>query len=427
MTQILHFGIGNFHRAHQAYYTQDSGWGIVGVSLRSAGIRDKLRPQGFDYTLAIKEAAGVSYDTIDVIRDVIVAPEDPARVIAQVADPATQIISMTVTENGYCLDGAGQLDLHHPDIASDLASEHPKSLIGFLARGLAARWAANEAPVTVMSCDNLPENGAKLRSAVLAFACAADLDIGEALDRLATFPNAMVDRITPATTDTLIREVAKATGTNDRAPVETEGFSEWVIEDRFATDRPGWAKRGASFVADVAPFEARKLRLLNGAHSFLAYAGQRAGHTYVHEAIADPELRRAVKTLFAQAASTLPEASRADWEDYADALVRRFENPALNHALAQIAMDGTLKMPIRWGAVIAAAPDSSPYIAGAAAWVQVVHGQVARGERPADPSADHLVRVCAGVDSADQAAPALLDLALPESPENFRQAVLAAL
>ncbi len=414
MTRILHFGIGNFHRAHQAYYTQgDPGWGIVGVSLRSAGIRDKLAPQGFSYTLAVKEAAGVSFERIDAIRDVIVAPEAPEQVLAQIADPHTKIISMTVTENGYCLNGQGLLDLNHPDISHDLIARHPRSLVGYLARGLAARWSGGTAPVTVISCDNLPENGQKLRAAVLRFAEAAGLEIAEAVAMQATFPNAMVDRITPATTDRLIAEVAAA-GYDDLAPVETEGFSEWVIEDNFAAERPNWDLRGATFVADVTPFEARKLRLLNGAHSLLAYAGQRAGHRYVHEAISDPLLRPLVQDLFAAAAETLPEASRSGWTEYAEALLERFANPALNHALSQIAMDGTLKLPIRWGAVLEAAPETAPLLDGLAAWVHVTWHQVAKGDVPSDPQAEALVQICEGTGSPTEAAEAMLAVVFPD-------------
>lgn len=411
MGHILHFGIGNFHRAHQAWYTQVAGgWTITGVSLRSAGIRDLLAPQGCDYTLVVRGQDRVEDMRVEVIDRVLVAPEEPEEVLAALADPAVKIVSMTVTEKGYHLDGDGKLDLAAPDVAHDLDAELPRTLVGFLARGLALRWQAGDAPVTVMCCDNLTDNGDKLRASVAAFAAAAGLDLGDRLDRLATFPNAMVDRITPATTDALRAEVAARTGWDDAAPVSTEAFTEWVIEDDFATPRPNWEAGGAQFVSDVAPFEMRKLRLLNGAHSYLAYFGQLRGHTYVHEAIADAEILADARALMTAAAATLPELSAVDAPAYADDLIARFANPSLRHELRQIAMDGTAKIPIRWLGTLADRPGTAVLEKALAAWVAYVWREVAAGRALDDPAAGSLAGICADARDREAALASLLEV-----------------
>lgn len=329
MGRILHIGLGNFARAHLADYTQDAGgWSVTGVSLRKPDIRDGLRRQGFDYDLWVQ---GQGAKRITVIDDVLVAPENPEAVLGAIADPGYDILSATVTEKGYHLDNSGGVDLTDPVIAAELDDKKPRSLIGYLAFGLARR----EAPITVMSCDNQVSNGEVLGKAVADFAKAAGLEISVRC----SFPNSMVDRITPATSDAL----KKATG--DPMAVATELFREWVIEDAFAGPRPDWPD--VQIVEDVSRHELRKLRMLNGAHSFLAYAGLAAGHEFVHQAIADPALRRTARALMAEAAETLPEAVQAQAGSYAVALIQRFGNPGLNHALRQIAMDGSQKIPYR--------------------------------------------------------------------------------
>ncbi len=345
MPLILHFGIGNFHRAHQAWYTAQAGdgWSIVGVSLRRPETRDLLVGQGYTYTLAVRGAGATDYTRIEVIKEILVAPETPARVLAQICDPDVKVVTLTVTEKGYNLTPQGRLDLSDPAIIRDIAHDIPRTTIGFLARGLAQR-AKGGAPLTVLSCDNLSGNGQKLHAAIVAFADAAGIDRpGPEI----TFPDSMVDRITPATTEALVAEVLVATGERDAAPVETELFSDWVIEDRFAAERPAWERGGARFVADVAPFETRKLRMLNGSHSLIAYLGQLRGHEFVHQAIQDPVVAGAAARLMEEAALTLPSATRKDAPEYARALLARFSNPALHHRLAQIAMDGSLKVPVR--------------------------------------------------------------------------------
>lgn len=350
MPRILHFGLGNFARAHLADYTQDAGgWDIVGVSLRAGTVRDGLAAQGFAYDLDVQ---GQGIKRIDVLKDILVAPENPDAVLGQITAPRVQVISATVTEKGYHLDGNGVLDLQETVIRDELAKKAPRSLIGYLAHGLAMRTT----PVTVLSCDNMPGNGDRLGAAVQRFGRCAGLSINFGH---ITFPNAMVDRITPASAQPDV--------------VHTEAFREWVIEDRFAAPRPHWPD--VQFVQDVAPHELRKLRMLNGAHSYLAYAGCLAGYVHVHEAINDAQLRKSARDVMDQAALTLPQAVQGQAEGYADALIARFENPQLAHRLRQIAMDGTQKLPYRLVAPLRARGTSGAAGLGIAAWMQFCHAQ----------------------------------------------------
>lgn len=382
MNRIVHIGVGNFFRAHLADYTQRAGgWRITGVSLRSPAVRDGLAAQGFPYSLCVQ---GEGLRAIDVLDGVLVAPEDPAAVLAAMVNTDVHVISVTVTEKGYHLAADGTLDLADPLIAGDLAGRGPRSVIGFLAHALAQR----KTPVTVLSCDNRLSNGDVLEAAVRRFAETVGLTVDWSL---VTFPNAMVDRITPATTDALRLE------SGDAMAVPTEAFSEWVIEDRFTGPRPDWPD--VQFVDDVAPHEMRKLRMLNGAHSYLAYAGVLAGHDHVHEAIADPVLRSVAEGLMAEAARTLPDAVRGQAADYAAALLTRFENPHLKHRLRQIAMDGSEKIPYRFADSLRdldARGIPAPCLTQAVmAWVAFCEAECAAGRALDDPRADKIVAAVA--------------------------------
>jgi len=384
MPHILHLGVGNFFRAHAAAYTQAcQGWTITGVSFRSPAIRNGLARQSYTYNLVIKDAAGAEIVPITCLTDMLVAPENPEALIDAIADGGTDLITLTVTEKAYHLDPDGRLDVEAPVVRADLKGGD-MTVVGALARGLARRMM----PVTVLSCDNLPSNGDKLGAAVRTFARAAGLTLPADV----TFPSCMVDRITPATTDAIRAEA------DDPMAVPTERFSEWVIENAFAALRPDWP--GVQWVDDVAPHEMRKLRMLNGAHSYLAYAGICAGYTYVHETIADPALRTVARQLMSEAADTLPKAVQGQTDDYAAALITRFENPALNHSLRQIAMDGSQKLPIRIVATRQARGDvdSSALDQAIAAWVAFVKGECAAGRALDDPLADRIRDACAGPD-----------------------------
>ena len=343
---IVHFGIGAFHRAHQAWYTDramdsaDRDWLIAGVSLRSADVAEQMNPQDGLYTVNERGADGAKSRVVGAVREVLVAPADPERVIALLAAPSVRIVSFTVTEKGYCRAADGALDF---------AQAGEGSIYRFLAEGLRRRRDAGLPGLTLMSCDNLAENGRQLARLLGEYLDRADPSLRAWFEAECTCPSTMVDRIVPATTEADRAAVAAALGVDDAAAVMTEPFSQWVIEDRFAAGRPAWDAVGAELVADVAPYETAKLRMLNGAHSALAYLGLPRGHTFVHQAVADPEVAAVVRRLMLdEAAPSIAPAPGQDMPAYAEALLARFANPALNHKLAQIAMDGSQKIPQRW-------------------------------------------------------------------------------
>jgi fructuronate reductase len=367
---IVHLGVGAFHRAHQAAYVDacladgETDWGIVGVSLRSPDTRDALAPQDGLYTLAIRDGAGEQLEVVGSIRSLLVAPEDPSAVLAALTDPRIRIVTLTITEKAYLRAADGTLDGAHPDIVHDLANPgSPRTAHGFLIEALMRRRAAGTPPFTVLCCDNLPANGATLHRLLIEFAKLRDQRLarqsdaahgtagGQALashvaDGVA-FPSSMVDRIVPATTDADRARIAQQLGIEDAWPVMTEPFRQWVIEDRFPAGRPAWEKFGVTMVEDVGPFEDMKLRLLNGAHSGIAYLGLLSGHATVDRAFADPSIRQFVDWLWAEAIPTLPQDAELDTIAYTAELAERFSNPALAHRTAQIANDGSQKLPQR--------------------------------------------------------------------------------
>jgi fructuronate reductase len=351
---IVHLGLGGFHRAHQAVYTDDAlatafgPFGIAGVSLRSPGVRDRLAPQAGLYTVALRSAAAERLRVIGCLKELLVAPEDPAAVVRRIADPAVAIVSLTVTEKGYCHDPAsGALAVDHPDIQHDLAEpERPRSALGTLLAGLDRRRRQGSAPPTVLCCDNLPSNGRTLRGVTLAFAALRDEALAKWIEGAVAFPCTMVDRIVPATTAADVQSLAARLGLEDAAPVVAEPFRQWVIEDRFAGPRPAWEAVGAELVADVAPFEEMKLRLLNGSHSALAYLGGLAGLEHIADVVREPDFATFMRRMMAEeVAPTLPVAT--DLGAYQARLLERFANPAIRHRTAQIAMDGSQKLPQR--------------------------------------------------------------------------------
>ena len=354
--QIVHLGLGAFHRAHQAVYTEKSNeaiadnWKIVGVSLRSGNVRDQLAPQDGLYSVIETDVTGNTHSIMSVITNVLVAPENPAEVLAVMGQENTEIVSLTITEKGYCHDPAtGNLDTNNQDIQYDVANlSSPKTAIGFLVSSLKERYEKNAKPFTVLCCDNLPNNGKTLSKIIVQFAQKIDQALASWISENVSFPNTMVDRIVPATTDEDIKELIEQAGYQDLAMVKTERFSQWVIEDKFVSERPQWEKVGASLVADVEPFENAKLRLLNGAHSSLAYLGCLRGFDYVHQVMQDKDLATFLKYMMQQEIiPTIAPPQGMDLVTYSDELLQRFTNPALNHRTYQIAMDGSQKMPQR--------------------------------------------------------------------------------
>jgi fructuronate reductase len=383
---IVHLGIGAFHRAHQAVYTDgvlanDPSWGIVAASLRSLATRDALAPQDGLYTLAVRSGEGERLRVIGSVGRVLVAPEETEALLAAMADPRVRIVSLTVTEKGYCHDPAtGELNEAHPDIVADLAAPRkPRTAPGLIVEALARRRAAGIEPFTLLSCDNLPSNGRVAKRIVDRFAALRDADLGAFVEDELVCPATMVDRITPATTDEDRARVAKALGVYDAWPVVTEPFSQWVVEDRFPGGRPSWEMAGAELVSDVEPYELMKLRLLNGAHSTLAYLGYLAGYETVADAMGDSAFERLARALMDEEVTpTLAVPPGADLASYKAALIERFRNPALKHRTWQICMDGSQKLPQRLlGTIRDRLKAGAPFerlALGVAGWMRYVTG-----------------------------------------------------
>ncbi len=377
--KVVHLGIGAFHRAHQALVFDDLGWGVTGASLRSPAVRDALVPQDCLYSLVVGDEVRV----IGAVRDVLL---DTPELVARIAAHETRLVTLTVTEKGY-LPGS--------------------RAVAILAGALAHRTDG----ITVISCDNLPHNGGVLREAVLAAAG----DAAERIARLCAFPQTMIDRIVPATEAADITALAARTGVEDRAMVKAEPFTQWVIEDRFAAgERPDFEAAGVQIAADIAPWEDAKLRLLNGAHSGIAYLGGLAGIDFVHEVVATPGGRRFVEALWDEAETTLTPPPALDLAAYRAALMRRFANPDLQHRNIQIAMDGSQKLPQRLLASIAARLEQGQGIdalaLAVAAWMRWQSGRTDAGQAFSvdDPHAAETARRLAGVNDPDAQARALL-------------------
>ncbi|TCP34746.1 mannitol dehydrogenase family protein [Sphingomonas sp. BK235] len=390
-TGIVHLGLGAFHRAHQAVYTDaamsagDRDFAITGVSLRSPAVAEALLPQDALYTVTQRSAAGERIALVGALREMLVAPRDGERLRAVLAAPGTSIVTLTVTEKGYHRGPDGALDLASVEAAGGTIYHH-------LARALADRRQSGAGGLTLVSCDNLAHNGAALATSLGAWLDRTDPGLRAWFEAECACPSTMVDRIVPAARDADLERTAAAIGLYDAAAVTTEPFMQWVIEDRFATRRPRWELAGAQLVADVAPYEFAKLRMLNGAHSALAYLGLERGHQFVHQAVGDPTIRAIVEPLMRdEAAASLTPAPEQDLGAYADALFARFANPALPHSLIQIAMDGSQKIPQRWLATLranAAEGRRCPAILTAlATWLRHVRGD---GAPVNDPMAERL-------------------------------------
>jgi fructuronate reductase len=423
---IVHFGPGAFHRVHQAWFVEkllasDPRWGICAVSLRNTDVRDALVPQGGLYTLAALDGV-TSYQIIGALKKTLVAPEDPDTVLEHLCAPRTHVVTATVTEKGYCLDADGNLDMANADIRRDLRSPHaPSSLIGYLVEAFRRRRAAGTGPLTVVSCDNLVDNGSRLGRAVLQLAESGDRNLARWIEEKAAFPRTMVDSITPATTDALKDHVAVVLGVTDRWPVQREGFVQWVIEDRSAGDIPDWASAGVIITDDVAAYDRAKLRLLNGAHSSLAYLGLLAGYETVAQAMEDVDLAAFIATMMKRDILPSIKAPRGlDLSIYIQAILKRFRNPAIRHALAQIAWDGSQKLPFRLLGTIqdnlAAGRPVDRLCVPVAAWLHFIHRKAAHGDQVIDPLGKRLYdigRACTNRASTDLPLFLTLDSVFP--------------
>ena len=354
---IVHLGLGGFHRAHMARYTHELmqqdpaalGWAIAGAGLLPADWRmaDSLGPQDGLYTLVERSGQGETVSVIGSVAEVIYAGDSGAALLDVIARPDIRIVSLTVTEHGYCLNrSTRRLDPDHELIRADLASpDTPRSAIGIIVESYRRRMQDGQAPFTALSCDNIQHNGNVLRDAVLALARLRDPALAAWIEANAAFPNTMVDRITPVTAPEDIAYLEQTYGIADRWPVFCEDFTQWVIEDRFVAGRPGWEKVGAQFVPDVTPYEMMKLRLLNGSHLAMAAPGRLAGYTYIHEVMADDLFRRFMAALIdRETAPTLPPVPGIDLAEYKATLIARFANPAVRDTVERVNTDAPLNV-----------------------------------------------------------------------------------
>ncbi|WP_166979864.1 mannitol dehydrogenase family protein [Paramicrobacterium fandaimingii] len=437
---IVHLGVGAFVRSHQAVYTEDAmaltgerGWGILGVTGRTDAAARQLCPQNGLFTVLTRSTRGTSARIVGSLKDVLFPGDDSDHIAQSIAAATTHVATLTITEKGYRLTAGGGTDLSRSDVSDDVAvvadeltrgrSTAPSQTpIGLLVRGLARRFVLGAEPFTVLSCDNMPANGETTRTAVLTFAAAvARVADGEAsgfvdwLKRSVAFPSSMVDRITPATTGSDRREGERLLGVRDEGLVAAESFAQWVIEDSFAGPRPAWELAGAILTDDVEPYERVKLRVLNAAHSMLAYLGALAGHDTIAEAVADEQLRERVwETLTTDVLPALRAPRGIDLPAYRDSVLERFANPALAHATRQVATDGSLKVPLR---ILSTASDRiasghTPHglALAVAAWIAFVAASMRDGAPPLDdPQAALLHESVADADAVASDPRALVD------------------
>jgi fructuronate reductase len=414
--RVVHLGVGNFFRAHQAWYTEHSDdasdWGIAAFTGHSRRTADELNGQDCLYTLLVRHESESVPEVVGAL-SAVHAGSDLAALRDYLASPDVAVVTLTVTEAGYCRNDSGGLDLESGPVRADIAAlrngtpDELATVPGRLVAGLAARRGADAGAVAVVSCDNVPENGAMARRVVTDLAREVDPGLADWVDANVSFVTTMVDRITPRATDEDAADARALTGVDDPALVVTEPFTEWVLAGDFPAGRPAWESVEARFVDDVRPFETRKLWLLNGAHSIMAYAGSIVGHETVADAVLDPEVFGWVEDWWdcAEQYLTLPEEEVVA---YRQALFDRFANPNIRHRLAQIAADGSQKVPIRALPVLRAARADGELPSGAtrfvAAWIAHLRGH---GVPVQDVDAGPLTQLAQG--SVREAVPAVLE------------------
>ncbi|MFT4210838.1 MAG: mannitol dehydrogenase family protein [Microbacterium sp.] len=381
--RIVHIGLGAFHRAHQAWYTaratDSEEWGIAAFAGRGAELAHHLAGQDGLFTLVERGPEGDRFEIVDSIVEAHAGSDAPA-LLAAVAAASTAVVTLTVTEGGYCLDPTGALDLAHPGVAADLARLRGavpgpcETTPGRLVAGLRERRRLGAGPLAIVPCDNFPDNGGALRRALIRLAGETDPGLADWISASVSFVSTSVDRITPRVGPELVAEVAATTGWRDVAPVAAEPFADWTLSGAFPAGRPDWESAGARFVDEIEPYEARKLWLLNGAHTLLAALGRLRGHDTVAYAMADPECARAVERWWDEAERQLPDGLGVD--AYRAALRERFANPRIEHRLEQIASDALTKLSLRIAPVARAERRSGRTADGAAlaiaAWIAAV-------------------------------------------------------
>lgn len=415
---IVHLGLGAFHRAHQAVYLEryrkrsaDTSWAVSSANLRTGvALVDEMHEAGHRYHVAeYADRETLTLRQVGVIEETLFSGRDGQqqwgrdldRLLARMADADTRIVTLTVTEKGYFLNPAsGELLLDDPMIQADIATPtRPRTAPGLLVEALAQRKARNTAPFTVLCCDNMPDNGQRTRQAVIQLARQRDVSLAEWIAEQVAFPCSMVDRIVPAMTPADF-EAIKALGIEDANAVVCEAFSQWVVEDHFPLGRPQWEEEGVTMVADVAPFETMKLRMLNGSHSLLAYLGALDDIDTVVDAVQRDDIKALLRRYMRdEAAPTLDMPEGVDLNAYADSLLARFANDSLRHKLQQIAMDGSQKLPQRWLSAaqinLEARRDASCAALGFAAWVRYTAGHTLSNQPYSvdDPMAAHFAEL----------------------------------
>lgn len=357
-TGVVHVGVGGFHRSHQAYYTDmlmnetnTAEWGICGVGLRKEDkkIKEVLEGQDYLYTLIIRHPDGkVETRVIGSIVDFLLSIDDPRAIINKMSDEETKIVSLTITEGGYNFNSStGNFEFNNPNVQHDMENpDNPKLVFGYLTAALKKRRDLGISPFTIQSCDNIQHNGDMTRKMLLAFAKRQDKDLADWIEKEVSFPNAMVDRITPVTTSKDIDYLNSELGIIDKWPVTCEPFNQWVIEDNFSSDRPEWDKVGVQFVSDVTPYEKMKIRLLNAGHSVLGLLGSLHGHETIDGTVADPLFSKYLRNFMDfEATPVLDDVEGIDLNEYKDSLIKRFGNPNIKDNLARICLESSAKLP----------------------------------------------------------------------------------
>ncbi|WP_440876041.1 mannitol dehydrogenase family protein [Thalassotalea sp. PLHSN55] len=353
IVHIVHIGPGAFFRGHQAWYTHRAmelaggNWSISCISLHSTGVYDALKPQNGLFTLAVLDAK-TEFELIGSIQEVLVSHQDYEQVLSRLSNDQTRIVTLTITEKGYCLDSNGKLDLSHPQIKADLSSVRKVSAIGLLVEALSIRKEKSRPAFTVLSCDNLTDNGKKIRAALICYAQQIDYSLAYWLEQQLICPCSMVDSITPATDDHLRAQIKSELGVDDNWPIKREAIVQWVIEDILPEPKPAWARAGVTFTSNVQGFENAKLRLLNCPHSTLAYLGIITSTVTVYDAMQNRELVAFIKAMINEEITpSFNPPEELDVSQYTDDIFQRFRNPEICHFLAQIAWDGSQKLPMR--------------------------------------------------------------------------------
>ncbi|WP_111978707.1 mannitol dehydrogenase family protein [Algibacillus agarilyticus] len=401
---IVHLGLGAFHRSHQAYYTEKAlnefggDWAICGVSMRSTHTRDAMASQDNLFTIAKLDQQN-EFQVVGAIKEVLVAAEQLDQVLERMTAATTKIVSLTVTEKGYCLDSAGNLDLALAGIKHDLLNQAiPSTAIGLISKALQTRKENGIAPFQVLACDNLPANGKKLKAAIVQYSRFISSELSDWISEQVNFPNTMVDSITPKTEQETIDLITNSTGLVDSAPVQRESFTQWVIEDCLHADIPHWDKVGVTYSNDVAGYEHTKLRILNGLHSALAYLGRVAGYDTVYQAINDSIIKKYLLRLVdEEIIPSIAAPAGLDLHVYSRDIIKRFENVKIQHHLEQIACDGSIKIAVRTLEPITenlqAARSIQLLSIVVAAWIQFVYLKAQQQQTLNDPNATQLIAI----------------------------------